>query len=113
MECEAVRQEFDRGKRLLVTDVGSLGGKVLDVVDYFDSLPKSWDIHYFHSGTELREAVEKDEIQANSLVVLPTDEDLEPGQVYAFAVRRGIKVFIIVGVRTLHLEHRDRLFYLI
>ena len=113
MECEAVRQEFDRGKRLLVTDVGSLGGKVLDVINYFDSLPKSWDIHYFHSGAGLSEAMEKDEIQADSVIVLPTDEDLVPGQVYAFAVRRGIKVFIVVGVKSRHLDDRNRLFYLI
>jgi len=112
MEYEAVRQEFDRGKWLLVTDVGSLGGKILDVVNYFDSLPKSWDIHYLHNGAELREAVEKDKIQANSLIVLPTDEDLEPGEVYAFAASRRIKVFIVVGVRTPHVEHRDRMFYL-
>ena len=113
MEYGVVRKEFDRGKRLLIADIETLGGRVLDVINYFSNLPKSWSIHYFHSGIEFSEAMDKGDIQSDSVVVLPTDEDVVPGRIFAITVSQSIRVLVLLGKRNRKLiDDRDLWFYI-
>ena len=112
MECKAVHKELDRGKRLLITDVDTLGGKVLEVIDYFDSLPERWGISYFHSSEEFKEALEHGDIQNNWVVVLSTDEGLAPSHIYGLTVKRNVKILILVGARRDLVDDRDLPFYI-
>lgn len=113
MEYGVVHKEFDRGKRLLIADIEALGGRVLDVINYFSNLPKSWNIHYFHSGVEFSEAMDKGDIQNDSVIVLPTDEDVVPGRIYTLTISQGIKVLVVLGQRNRKLiDDRDLWFYI-
>lgn len=114
MECEAVRKELERGRRLLISDIGALGGDVLNVIDYFDSLPAEWTISYFETSDGFERALEDGAITSNSVVVLPNDEGLVPGSVYSSAVKRGISILIILGAKQRKLvDNRDLPFYVV
>ncbi|MBA7635557.1 hypothetical protein ES703_43161 [subsurface metagenome] len=112
MEFSAVRDEFRRDKRLIIMDIGSLGGNFLDVIDYFVKLPEEWHYHYFDNGPEFISAMESGAIQGDSVVVLPTDESLQPGRIWAIAGKLNLKILALVGSRKLFVDDRDRQFYL-
>ena len=94
MECKVAHKELERGKRLLIADVDTFGGKALKVVEYFESLPKRWDIKYFYSGEELRQALECGDIHNDLVAVLPSDEGLLPSRIYGLGVKQNVKRFI-------------------
>jgi hypothetical protein len=112
MEYEVVRKELEHRKQLLIADVDTFKKGILDVIDYFRGLPQRWDVHYFHSGIEFRKALEANTIVHNSVVVLPSDGDLLPGNINVLARKQGVKLFILVGLKSRHQEDRQGYFYI-
>jgi len=101
--------------RLRIAEVGTLGGKLLAITDEFGSPPKSWNIRYFHNGAELREAMKRGDIEnnSNSVIVLPTDDDLVPTSIHPLAVKSNIKLFVVLGKISSHISNRDLDYYIL
>jgi len=57
--------------------------------------------------------MDKGDIQSDSVVVLPTDEDVVPGRIFAITVSQSIRVLVLLGKRNRKLiDDRDLWFYL-
>ncbi len=86
---------------------------MLEVIDYFNNLPKRWNINYFHNSEELREALERGDVKNNSVAVLPNDEGLVTGHIYSLTVKRGVRLLVLVGARQNIINDRDLPFYIV
>jgi len=57
--------------------------------------------------------MDKGHIQNDSVIVLPTDEDMVPGRIYALAVDQEIKVLVLLGERNREVvDNRDLPFFI-
>lgn len=111
MEYEEIRQDFEKGNRLLIVDLMTLGGKILDIVSYFSNLPSSWAVNYFHTEEDLQRAIEEGSIKSDSIIVLPSVKGVNLGYIWSSTSIQNFNMLIISIEKKSHIPDRERRFY--
>lgn len=112
MECAQLLTKFNQGNRLIITQLKTIGGMVLDIIKYFDTLPRSWNSYYFSSAESFSHGLSKAVINESSVIVIPSDHGLSLGEVHVYAVKHNINILVIIGNKRQRIADKDRMYYM-